>query len=362
MNNITGRIAISTLLVGAIAAAFGQSRVFTATNSAAGNSLVVLNRAGNGTVNTVANIPTGGFGLGAGLGNQGGLALDESYTWIAVVNAGDNSVSLFRSVPGTPQFVSRFPSGGAHPISVTWNRNRLFVLNDGDGITPPNIQGFVVSPNGTASPIAGGSAPLSFATADPAQIKFSPRGDVVVVTEKNTNLVDVFRLNNSGAVIGSTFVPAAGTTPFGFDFDERGRLFVSEAFGGAALGSATSSYGFDLQGNLSILSAAIPTQQTAACWLDVSPKGRWAYVGNAGSGSLSTYEIANDGTIQLRGSTSLGTGARALDTITSRNGLFVHAINSAAGSVVTFRVGFDGSLTKIDEDIVMPGINGLVAL
>ena len=307
-------------------------------------------------------IPTQGLGLGAGLGNQSGLALDDSSTWIAVVNAGDNTVSLFRSAPGTPQFVSRFPSGGAHPISVTWNRNRLFVLNDGDGITPPNIQGFVVATNGVASPIAGGSAPLSVPTADPAQIKFSPRGNAVVVTEKNTNLVDVFTLNNSGAVTGVTFVPSAGTTPFGFDFDERGRLFVSEAFGGAALGSATSSYSLDNMGGLNVLSAAIPTQQTAACWLDVSPKGRWAYVGNAGSGSLSTYEISNAGTISLLGSTSLGTGARALDTATSRNGLFVHALNGAAGSVVTFRVSFDGTLTKIDEDIVMPGINGLTAL
>jgi 6-phosphogluconolactonase (cycloisomerase 2 family) len=152
--------------------------------------------------------------------------------------------------------------------------------------------------------------------------------------------------------------PSQGATPFGFDFDNRGRLFVSEAFGGAPLGSATSSYELGGAGAIAI-SPSVPTTQTAACWLDVSPDGKWAYVGNAGSGTVSTYRISHDGSIVLAANSSLGMGARALDVVTSPNGRFVHVINSALGSIVTFRAMNDGSLLKIDEDVLAPGIVGI---
>lgn len=367
-NRTFGRLALATTLALSTAAfaladhdeqGRGPGRIYTMSNAAEGNALHVLQRNGDGTLDYLASLPTGGIGTGGGLGNQGAVTIGNDGRWIAVVNAGDDTVSIFRNGPRGPRLASRFMSGGVRPISTTWDGRTLFVLNDGDANNAPNIQGFRVSHDGTATAIPGAWATLSSATTDPAQIQFSPDGEYLVVAEKNTNAFSVFEVEHNGEIVGMNVVASAGVTPFGFDFDNRGRVFVSEAFGGAPNGSATSSYDLVEGGALVSVSAAVPTNQTAACWLDVSPNGRWAYVGNAGSGSLSTYRIYRDGAIELVANSSLGMGARALDTIVSRNGQFVHVINSAAGSVVTFRANGDGTLTKIDEDAVALGINGL---
>lgn len=77
----------------------------------------------------------------------------------------------------------------------------------------------------------------------------------------------------------------AFTTPFGLEFDARGDLLVSETFGGRANASALSSYEVDEEsGALSIVSASVPTNQTAACWVVTARHGRFAYVTNTGSG------------------------------------------------------------------------------
>ncbi len=65
-------------------------------------------------------------------------------------------------------------------------------------------------------------------------------------------------------------------TPFGFAFDRHDNLIVSEAFGGAAGASATSSY--ELDGAAYPLEAVSPTVnvgQTAACWVVVTKNGRY---------------------------------------------------------------------------------------
>ena len=64
-------------------------------------------------------------------------------------------------------------------------------------------------------------------------------------------------------------------------------MFVSEAFGGAPNLSATSSYKLDSDGQLTTISASVGTNQTANCWVVVTPNGQFAYVTNTGSGSIS---------------------------------------------------------------------------
>jgi 6-phosphogluconolactonase (cycloisomerase 2 family) len=355
-------LALSTCLaVGSVASVLAQSggSVFTLTNSSSGNELVVLRRTPTGNLEAAGSVGTGGIGLGASLGSQGSVALSDNGQWIAVVNPGDDTVSILRNGNGLPQLVSMFPSGGVRPISASWHGKTLYVLNDGDAMNAANVRGFDVSPNGSALPISGAAADLSTPTADPAQVQFSPDGDLLVVTEKNTDSLTIAQLAKGGSVIGVDVQPSAGATPFGFDFDNRGRLFVSEAFGGSPLASATSSYRFDRDFGAVLVSGSVPTMQTAACWLDVSPDGRWAYVANTGSGTVSSYRISHDGSIRLAANSSLGSGAHAVDIVTSPNGKYVHVINSTSGSIVTFRTGGDGTMTKIDEDVVGLGIVGI---
>ena len=77
-------------------------------------------------------------------------------------------------------------------------------------------------------------------------MSFDPRGGTLVVTEKATNLIDTYEVDGeTGLATGPNPQASAGTTPFGFAFDRRGHLIVSEAFGGAADQSAVSSYEVD---------------------------------------------------------------------------------------------------------------------
>src|SRR2546427_306866 len=102
---------------------------------------------------------------------------------------------------------SRTASGGTLPISLTVHGNVLYVLNGGGS---GNISGFTLGASGDLTPIAGATLPLSGSTVGPADVQFSPDGRHLVVTEKNTNLLDVYAVDASGVASGPTTRASAG--------------------------------------------------------------------------------------------------------------------------------------------------------
>jgi 6-phosphogluconolactonase len=155
-----------------------------------------------------------------------------------------------------------------------------------------------------------------------------------------------------------------GTTPFGFAFGKRGHLLVSEAFGGAPDASAVSSYDLEEDGGLTTVSASVATTETAACWVAVTPDGRYAYVTNTGSGTLSGYAVGFDGTLELLdadGRTGV-TGDGPIDLVITDSGRFLYTLNSGSNTITGFRVGADGALTPLRGALGVPaGANGLAA-
>ena len=86
--------------------------VYTMSNAAAGNEVVVYPRAANGQLGAADRIATGGLGLGAGLGNQGGVALSDDGRWLFVVNAGSDHLSAWEVIENTARaFPHRLPDG-----------------------------------------------------------------------------------------------------------------------------------------------------------------------------------------------------------------------------------------------------------
>jgi 6-phosphogluconolactonase (cycloisomerase 2 family) len=254
------------------------------------------------------------------------------------------------------------PSGGLRPISVTEHRGLVYVLNAGSD----SITGFTLGRNGRLRPLDGSERPLSGAPTDPAQISFTPDGDVLVVTEKATNKIVTFEIGWQGVPGDARVQDSAGQTPFGFAFGKRDTLFVSEAFGGAENASATSSYDIDRNGVLTIISASVGTNQSAACWVVVTPNGRFAYVTNTGSGSISGYAIDFNGTIELLdadGRTALtGDGSAPIDLAITESGRFLYSLNRGTNTIGAFRVHSDGSLTRLPFTGGLPsGANGLAA-
>ncbi|MCI0636259.1 MAG: lactonase family protein, partial [Actinobacteria bacterium] len=160
--------------------------------------------------------------------------------------------------------------------------------------------------------------------------------------------------------------PSAGATPFGFAVDRRGRILVSEAFGGAPDASALSSYEVDGDGGLSLLDASVPTTETAACWVVTTADGRFAYTTNTGSGTISGYSVDDDGGLELLDSdgvtASTGGGSGPIDLALSVDGRFLFDLRSGTGEIGVLRVRPDGSLEPIGSVGGLPaGSNGLAA-
>lgn len=328
---------------------FTSGKVFTATNSPAGNELVVLGRATDGSLALVDRLPTGGTGTGAGLGSQGAVALTGDGRRVLVVNAASHTVSLFSLTGARATLVSVVDSGGLTPISVTESNGTVYVLNAGGA---GNVAGFRLTPAGL-EPIAGSARPLSAAGGTgPAQVGFSSDGGTLVVTEKATNRLMSWRVAMPSGLLGTpTVTPSAGLTPFGFAFDNRDRVIVSEAAGGAALASSASSYRFSEQNPLQpvLVSGAVPTLQTAACWVAVTPNGRYAYTGNAGNSSISLFMISRDGRLTLGAPVAGFTGPAGTgvtDLAVARNGQSLYALAPGAARVVGFEIGADGALAN----------------
>lgn len=332
-----------------------QRAVYTLTNQAAGNAVAVFSRAADGTLSAAGSVATGGAGTGGGLGSQGAIVLSADGLRLFAVNAGSNDVSVLDVGPAGLSLASVTPSGGTQPISLTVHGNVLYVLNaGGDG----NISGFTIGRTGVLTSIPGSTRPLSGGNVGPAQVSFSPDGRRLVVTEKNTNLLDVYAVDRSGVAGAPTSAASAGGTPFGFAFGHRNALFVSEAAGSA------SSYVLDAGGEVTLVSGSVSTHQGAPCWAVVTADGRFGYTGN-GAGSVSAYAIAPDGSISLLdadGATAVVAGG-VNDIASSPNSRYLYVLQTGGAQAVhAFRIQADGHLAPLGPIGDLPaGTTGLAA-
>jgi 6-phosphogluconolactonase len=335
--------------------------VFTSTNAVAGNELLVYAASGSGALTLEARLATQGQGTGTGLGNQGAVTLSGNGRFVFVVNALSNSVSTFAIRRNGLELRSTMDSGGQRPISVTEHDGVVYVLNaEGAG----NVTGFR-NVAGTLQPLSGSTQTLSAASGTgSAQVGFSTDGDVLLVTEKATNKLTTYRVRRDGRIDAPVVTASAGVTPFGFAFDRRGHALVSEAFGGAANASAVSSYGFADWGapKPMVISASVATTQTAACWVVVTPNGRYAYVTNTASGTISSYKVQKSGQLALARGIAATSGAGPIDAAIAADGRGLFVLNAGSNSITSFAIDRDGSLTAAGTVTGLPaGSNGLAA-
>jgi 6-phosphogluconolactonase (cycloisomerase 2 family) len=254
-----------------------------------------LRRAADGSLAPLGTFPTGGLGSGAGLGSQGAVTLSDDGHLLLAVDPGSDEITSFRvRRDGRLALAGRVSSRGDHPISVTIHDGLVYVVNDGGAGA---IAGFKIDRAGDLSALRGSIRPLSSGASAPAQIAFAPDGDTLVVTEKATNRITTYRVGWHGRAGAPRWITSAGETPFGFAFDTRGHLIVSEAFGGATDASTVSSYRVTRLG-ARLLDGPVATTETAACWVVVTDDGRYAYATNTGSGTVSGFAIARDGDLR----------------------------------------------------------------
>jgi 6-phosphogluconolactonase len=150
--------------------------------------------------------------------------------------------------------------------------------------------------------------------------------------------------------------PSNSPTPFGFAVGNRGQIIVSEAVGGMANAGVLSSYFVSRTGMAHTISGSVADNQTAPCWVVLSGNGRFAYTTNTGSGSVSSYAIGFDGTLTLMKAVAANTGAGSspLDAATSNDKRFLYFLTPGTTNIQGFALGTDGSLSPVNAISSIP--------
>jgi 6-phosphogluconolactonase (cycloisomerase 2 family) len=339
-------------------AADGRGALYTQTNDPTGNAIQRFARAPDGALSPAGTFATGGVGLAGVGGRQGAVESSGDGRFLYAVNAGSDTVSVFRLGHREPHRVDTAASRGVAPVSIAEHHGRVYVLNSGG---TPNVAAFRRSLDGSLTPIPGGTRALAAGASGAAQVSVTPDGRSLVVSERLANRLETLPLDADGRPGEPVVTPSSGAVPFGFGITQRGILVVSEA--GASSVSSYRATG----GTLGTVTASLPVGQGAACWVAVSPTGRFAYTGNA-SGSISGFAIGHDGALTPLDDDGLGAALvpspRDLDFDAS--GRYLHAISpgnaTTGGQVTTYRVGPDGSLTPVGSAPAAAGISGAAAL
>jgi 6-phosphogluconolactonase len=332
--------------------------LYTLSNAAAGNQVSAYLRSSNGNLSRKGGYATTGHGLGAGLGSQGSLVFDAGSQRFFAVNAGDNTVSMLAiDADGDLQAMSTVASGGTRPVSVTVHGGTVYVANQGDlaaAQVGANISGFQVQADRLV-PIAGSTRSLS-GTGDvhPTDIAFSPDGKFVVVAERLAHKLDTFAVVGGVAQAGD-FQSSAGMQPFAFDWSPEGFLVVAEVGTGAAGASSVSSYAISNTGALTPVTAALPTLQSAACWLVMA--GGHAYIANAASANITGVTVSETGALALRDASGVTatTGTGAIDLAVAPDHSYLYSLAGGPHTINVFAIAADGSLTA------MPALSGAPA-
>jgi 6-phosphogluconolactonase (cycloisomerase 2 family) len=335
--------------------AAGAVYVMTNSPTTNANMVVMFNRDSHGMLTEVGPFSTEGTGSGTvraappidQLTSQGSLALTQDGKWLLAVNAGSNSITVFRVRNDGLDYVDQVGSGGTFPVSLTISGDEVFVLNQGTNsagnvTVNPSIVGFTLGKKGDLDPNGSSYTFSNYSTY--TQVGFNNDGNWLVVIDKAGGNIDVFSVNHWGMLAAAPVVnpTTVGVGPFGLTFDAKDHLLVVNAGEGSV-----SSYSIDRDGSLDTISGDILNQQLAACW--IVSDGDNIYTANPGSPSISLYkEMDSTGKISITTADEQEVkGIPSIDMGITNNGRFLYALDPVAGEIYGFMVMPDGTLNSL---------------
>ena len=361
--------------------------VYVLTNLLQGNTVVVYHRSADGTLTRISEVATEGRGSGPGelppgfgdgpgpnpLDSQDGLVLSDDGRFLLAVNSRSNDVSVFAVGKDELRLVDRAASGGNFPVSIAHHKNLIYVLNEGEspdeffgGI--PNMTGFRLDNTGKLHPIPNSNVVTGTADSGPSEAAITPDGKFLIITEMFTNLVKVFEVTENGLLQEKTATAANNPTPLAVAFSHHNFVAITEGNDtghrvGSPNGATLSTYRMSEDGWLEPISRAAHVNKTGTCWVRFSPDGRFAFTGDTGSGTVSTFAVSREGEVTLLGSADTGGLASVpIDLAITRDGKFLYVLASFSGAVKGFRIENNGSLTPVGSAGGLPiTIQGIVA-
>jgi 6-phosphogluconolactonase (cycloisomerase 2 family) len=285
-------------------------------NQETGNSVTVFRRGIDGSLTRLQTYVTGGLGVGKSydleaasdpLVSQGSLLLSPDKRFLFCADAGSNEITTLAIEGDSLVFAGRVPSGGVRPVSLTAHGNLLYAANAGG--LPPNtppapdatIAGFTIGYDGRLTPVDGSVQALPGGpAAAPSQITLSPDGTQLVVTERQTNFIDVYPIDEYGRPGTVVRNESHGPGPFTATFHGPDVLLVSEVVGVQLTYGAMSTYRLGKDGRLTVITGSLSTTEATACWTaDSTLDPDVTYIANNQSGTIAGIRYDGTGAISL---------------------------------------------------------------
>jgi 6-phosphogluconolactonase len=364
-------VGAAVFVVSGASAAGGASavvgHVYVDDNTSPANSVAGFDRHADGSLTPMEGSPfsVGGSGTGHPDASQGSLQLSSDGRYLLAVDAGSNEISVLRIKPDGSLQPAGAPvsSGGIDPVSIGVHGSLVYVANAGPGNSTgdTNYTGFRLNPGGQLRPVAGSTYVLPN-DSKPGQVLFNGDGTRVAGTRIATSKIDSFTVGRDGRLSpapgspydAQAFSPAQGYGQLGSEFSpaDQNELFVSDAHvasGGAAFPGLVSSFTDAADGTLTPVGAPVANDGGAACWIEISHDGRFLFVVNTASASISSYSIAAGGALTFLQSTGMGqVGGGAEDARFSPDGSTLWVVESGKDAVTGFTVD-GGTLTPLTE-------------
>jgi len=295
---------------------------------------------------------------------------------LLVSNPASHDVSTFRIKSASEiEFAVKVSSGGIWPGSIAHRDGLVYVLNAGGN---GSIQGFRLNPGtcgltSIAGPVGlnqgGGPVdPINASPSDPpsnlgspSQVGFTPSGDVFVTIAINgggQNLgvwpggengsLNIFHVEEDGSVsnqVQKVIDDRIRSLPASFDFDDQGRLLLSEITI-LGLGNPTgvddpsccggvSVWDIDEFGEFELLEV-LNVKQALTCWVKYNPRNGCAYTTNTGYGTISSVSSAGGDTATVVDSIAASGLPGVLDINVSTDGRHVYVL---VPNVIAFQDG-----------------------
>ncbi|MDQ1051002.1 beta-propeller fold lactonase family protein [Streptomyces sp. V4I2] len=349
--------------------------VFVQGNELAGNTIHAFERGDDGALTAAGDYATGGKGGDQvdaptdSLASQGSLVYDDRSGLLLAVNAGSGTVTSFRVEDQKLTVRQVVSSGGDFPASIAVSGGLAYVMNAGGA---GSVQGFRITAKGLV-PLSGShrslgldNAKVPLFSSSPGQVAFTPDGRELVVTTKSANTIEVFPIRRDGRPAHRAVVnDSAGGVPFAITFDRSGRMLVAEAEK-----STVSTYKVRADGRLKLVQKPLANGQDTLCWLERA--GDFFYGGNTGNSTVTGYRTDRQGRLALTNDVGIATPPSALsqgviDLAVTEDEKFLYVQNAVSGTVDGFRIGRNGSLTKVTTATGLPtfaasGMEGIAAV
>ena len=357
---------VATATVAQVNAVYVESNVGQTKNH---NSVYAFSNDGTGKLTAITGSPylTNGTGVfsavssGApGFQADQEIVVNPSGNLLFAVNGDSNTITAFKiNGDGSLTLSATSPSNGQDPVSIGFDGTsiagpQMTVVNQAadprqtGGV--PNATSFLVNnTSGALTPVANSTIQLP-AGSLPADAVVSPSGKFVFLVQfMGGGLLSSYTVGSSGLLtLNNTEVPSRGTTFLGAAVHPKQRVI----YVGMPVVNMFGVYTYSTAGTMAF-GKVIVNPGTQICWMTTNIKGTRLYTSEAGSNTVTVYDISGANFIkpvQLQHLTLLAGGNAAnlkLDPTgtflyvlalneTGTTGNFLHVLNvSSADGILT---------------------------